>query len=71
MEESLPRKEGVSMDELNDEEADLPPKLALRSPMEEAVAELATEASLPLSSPTAPVVEHFASYLPKRHSCRR
>jgi hypothetical protein len=48
---------GVSMDEIDDEKADLSMKLASRSSMEEAVAELATEALLPLLSPAAPAVE--------------
>jgi hypothetical protein len=53
------------MDELDDEGAYLPLKLALRSPMEEAVVELATEASLPLLSPATPTVEPSASSPPK------
>jgi hypothetical protein len=53
--------ESVSMDEINDEKADLPMKLASRSSMEEAVAKLATEALLPLLSPAAPAVEPSVS----------
>jgi hypothetical protein len=71
MEESPPREGGVSMDEFDDEEADLPLKLALRLPMEEAVAELTTEASLPLLSPAAPAVEPSASSPLKRRFRRR
>jgi hypothetical protein len=71
MEESSPREGGVSMDELDDEEADLPMKLALRWPMEVAVAELTTEASFPLLSPVAPAVEPSASSPPKRRFRRR
>jgi hypothetical protein len=59
------------MDELDGEEADLPMKLALRWPMEVAVAELATEASLPLLSLVAPAVEPSASSPPKRRFRRR
>jgi hypothetical protein len=62
----LTMRRGVSMDELDDEEADLSMKLALRSPMEEAVAELANEASLPLLSPVALAVEPSTSSPPKR-----
>jgi hypothetical protein len=71
MEESSPREGDVSMDELDDVEADLPMKLALRLPMEEAVAELTNEASLLLLSPAAPAVEPSASFSPKRRfRCR-
>jgi hypothetical protein len=71
MEESSPREGGVSIDELNGEKVDLLMKLALRSPMEEAVVELTTEASLPLLSPVAPAVEPSASSPPKCRFRRR
>jgi hypothetical protein len=61
MEESSPREGGISMDELDDEEAYLSLKLALHLPMEEAVVELATEASLPLLSPPLPLHRSAAS----------
>jgi hypothetical protein len=57
MEEAHRAKGGVSMDEIDDEKADLSMKLASRSSMEEAVAELTTEALLPLLSPAAPTIE--------------